>query len=293
MKSKISFMALLFFGVEHGFHEVLVGMDRIEEGLHVDLAFLARGVGIHLDAAAGGLLEVQGAGLDLRAVVEVQLLGDLLHRRVHEHRLVVQDDDRVDDVLQVAHLVRGDDEGGILGRVAGHGLAELRLGRDVQAVRGLVQIIVFRVAREREGDPRLLELAGGHRVHPLGGLDFQFREDVQEFVQVEGRPEDAVFLGEVNGLGVNGRDLVRQIELVGEEGGLAVERIAAVHENGSFLGLLQAAEKRQQGGLPHPVLAEESVDVAFGHLHGDVLQHLLGAVAESEVVDFNHIVCVY
>ena len=51
-------------------------MDRIEEGLHVDLAFLACGVGIHLDAAAGGLLEVQGAGLDLGAVVEVQLLGD-------------------------------------------------------------------------------------------------------------------------------------------------------------------------------------------------------------------------
>ena len=192
-------------------------MDRIEEGLHVDLAFLARGVGIHLDAAAGGLLEVQGAGLDFGAVVEVQLLGDLLHRRVHEHRLVVQDDDRVDDVLQVAHLVRGDDEGGVLGRVTGHGLAELRLGRDVQAVRGLIQIIVFRVACEREGDPGLLELAGGHRVHALRGLDLQFAQDGIELVQVEVRPEHAVLLREVNRLGVHGRNLVRQIELVGEE----------------------------------------------------------------------------
>ena len=160
--------------------------------------------------------------------------------------------------------MRGDDEGGILGRVAGHGLAELRLGRDVQAVRGLVQIIVFRVAREREGDPGLLELAGGHRVHALRRFDLQFAEDGVELVQVEVRPEHAVLLREVDGLGVHGSHLVRQIELVGEERRLAVERIAAVHEDGTLLGLLEPAQERQQGGLPHPVLAQESVDVALG-----------------------------
>ena len=170
---------------------------------------------------------------------------------------------------------------------------ELRLGRDVQAVRGLIQIIVFRVAREGEGDPGLLELAGGHGVHALRRLDLQLREDGVELVQVEVRPEDAVFLGEVNRLGVHGRNLVRQIELVGQERRLTVERIAAVHEDRTGLGLLEAAQEGQQGGLPHPVLTEESVDIAFGHLHRDVLQHHFGAVTERKIVDFDHIVCVY
>ena len=268
-------------------------MDRVEEGLHVDLALLTRGVGIHLDAAARGLLQEQGLGMELGTIVEEQLLGNRLHRGIHQHVPVVQDDDRVDDVLQVAHLMRGDDEGGVLGRIPCHGLPELRLGRDVQAVRGLVQIIVFRVACERESNPGLLELAGGHGVHALVGRHFQFGEDGGELLQVEARPEDAVFLGKGYRLGVHGSDLVRQIELVGEEGGLTVERIAAVHADGTFLGLLEATQERQQGGLPHPVLAEESVDVAFGHLHRDVLQHRLGAVTESEIVDFDHIDCVY
>ena len=189
--------------------------------------------------------------------------------------------------------MRGNDEGGILGRVAGHGLAELRLGRDIQAVRGLVQIIILRVARERKGDPGLLELAGGHRVHALARLDLQFTEDSGELLQFEVRPEHAVLLREVNRLGVHGSHLVRQIELVGEERRLAVERIAAVHEDSTLLGLLEPAQERQQGGLPHPVLAEESVDIAFGHLHRDVLQHRLGAVTETKIVNFDHIVCVY
>ena len=195
--------------------------------------------------------------------------------------------------MMFSRSVRGDDEGGILGRVAGHGLAELRLGRDVQAVRGLIQIIVFRVACEREGDPGLLELAGGHRVHALRGLDLQFAQDCIELVQVEVRPEHAALLREVNCLGVHGRNLVRQIELVGKERRLTVERIAAVHEDGTFLGLLEAAQEGEQGGLPHPVLTEESVDIAFGHLHRDVLQHHFGAVTERKIVDFDHIVCVY
>ena len=37
-----------------------MGMDGIEEGLYVDLGFLAGGVGIDLDAASGSLLEVEG-----------------------------------------------------------------------------------------------------------------------------------------------------------------------------------------------------------------------------------------
>ena len=102
-----------------------------------------------------------------------------------------------------------------------------------------------------------------------------------------------MLLREVDGLGVHGSHLVRQIELVGEERRLAVERIATVHEDGTLLGLLEPAQERQQGGLPHPVLAEESVDIAFGHLHRDVLQHRLGAVTETKIANFDHIVCVY
>lgn len=78
-----------------------------------------------------------------------------------------------------------------------------------------------------------------------------------------------------------GSDLVRQIELVGEEGGLTVERIVAVHADGSGLGLFQAAEQGQQGGLSHAVFSEKSVDIAFGHRQEDVFQHGMGPVAEA------------
>ncbi len=92
---------------------------------------------------------------------------------------------------------------------------------------------------------------------------------------------------------MDGDDLVRQIELVGEQRRFPVERIAAVHRDGPGLRFLEAAEQREECGLPHPILAQESVDIALGHLQGDVFQYALGAVTEGKVADFDHIVCVY
>ena len=49
-----------------------------------------------------------------------------------------------------------------------------------------------------------------------------------------------------------GSDLVRQIELVGEEGGLTVERIVAVHADGSGLGLFKPQSKVSRVVFPTP-----------------------------------------
>ncbi len=102
-----------------------------------------------------------------------------------------------------------------------------------------------------------------------------------------------MLLRKVDGAGMDGDDLVRQIELVREQRRLPVERIAAIHRDGPGLRLLEAAEQREERGLPHPVLSQESVDIALGHLQGDVFQYALGAVTEGKIADFDHIVCVY
>ena len=65
--------------------------------------------------------------MKLRAVVEVQFTCDFLHRGVQQNILTVKDYDRVDDVLQIPHLVGRDHDCGIIGSVFHNRAAELRL----------------------------------------------------------------------------------------------------------------------------------------------------------------------
>ena len=98
--------------------------------------------------------------MQLRAVVEVQSACDLLHRGVQQNVLAVKDHYRVDDVLQIAHLMGGDHDGGSLGSVLHDRAPELRLGRNVQTVGRLIHEYVLASTGQGEGDVDLLQLSG-------------------------------------------------------------------------------------------------------------------------------------
>ena len=81
-------------------------MHGIEEGLDVHAAFLpvARK---HLDEAARKLLAVEGFRMEGGSVIEIEFFGNLLDARVQKHILLVQNYNRVDDVLKVSDLMGG------------------------------------------------------------------------------------------------------------------------------------------------------------------------------------------
>ena len=112
---------------EHSFYEFFVLVYGIEQGLHVNLAFGAGGVGIHLDKSAGELLAVERCRVERGAVVEIEFARDFLHRGIQEDVALVKDDDGVDDVLEILHLMGGDDDDAIFAGEAHYGLAELCL----------------------------------------------------------------------------------------------------------------------------------------------------------------------
>ena len=65
--------------------------------------------------------------MELRAVVEIQLAGNLLETGIEQDILTVKNDDRVNDVLQVPYLVGGYDYRGVLTGVFHQCAPELRL----------------------------------------------------------------------------------------------------------------------------------------------------------------------
>ena len=278
---------------EEVFDEFLVLVDGVEEGFDVDLAVGLRRVGIDLDEAAGQLLGVEAFGVQGRAVVEVELVRDLLERGVEQDVLAVQDDDRVDDVLQVTHLVGGDHDGAVLGRVLHQGRAELGLGRDVQAVGRLVEVEVADAGGEGEGDIGLLELPGGHGVHLLGGVNLEFIQDGLEVGRGETGPELAGGAAPGEGLVIDGGHLVGEVVLVLEQDGLPFVGVVPVGGDRAGLGLLEAAEEGQQRCLADAVLAQQAVDPAGLEVHRDVAEDLLGAVTEGKFVDLYHNFVVY
>ena len=187
----------------------------------------------------------------------------------------------------------GNDNGRIFRRVLGNGLAELGLGRNVQAVGGFVHVIVAGPAGQGEGNPGLLELAGAHAVHLLLGIHLEFTQDFQEHLHVEAGPHAAGLAGEGYGLCLNRLDLVGQVELLGQQGRLPAERIALIYQDTPLLRLFEPAKKREQGGFTHTVFAQKPVDVSLTDVQTDVVQDGFGAVTEAEVLDLNHIFCVY
>ena len=90
-----------------------------------------------------------------------------------------------------------------------------------------------------------------------------------------------------------GRDFVWNVVEFLVKIGVSLERIVAVNVNATGVGLLEAAKKGQKGGLAHAVLSKKAVDPAFFKCHRNVFQYRFGTVAESQIVNFNHIFIVY
>ena len=89
------------------FDGFLVFHDGVEEHLDADLAVEAFGVAGHVDVAAGDHLAVERGVVLLHAVVEIEAVGDFAERGLEQHLVVVEDDDGVDEVFHILHLVGG------------------------------------------------------------------------------------------------------------------------------------------------------------------------------------------
>ena len=89
----------------------------IEKSLRIDLALQSFGIHQHLDEASGQLLGVERSLMQRISIVEIELFRDFLDSGVQQNVAAVEDDDRIDDVLEVADLVRGDDDGRIFGSI--------------------------------------------------------------------------------------------------------------------------------------------------------------------------------
>ena len=102
-----------------------------------------------------------------------------------------------------------------------------------------------------------------------------------------------MLLGEGDCLCIHGSHLVGKIELVGKKRRFTFERIASVYRDAPLLGLLETAKKSKECGFSHSVLSKKAVDIALRGLQGDVFQYRLRSVAESQIVNCDHIVRVY
>ena len=150
----------------------------------------------------------------------------------------------------------------------------------VKTVGRLVEVEEVYAAGEGEGDVGLLELAGGHGVHLLLRIDFEFLEDLAEGVGGEAGPELARGLAPGKGPVIHRSHLVGEVVLVLQEGGFAFVGVVPVGGDGAVLGLLEAAEQGQERGLSHAVFAQQAVDLAGLEVHRDAAEDLRFAVAE-------------
>ena len=90
---------------EEGFDCFLDLVYGVEESLDVDLAVFSSGVRIYLDETSRKLLGVKGVRIQSGAVVEEEFAADLVDGGVQQGILTVENDDRVNDVLEVPDLM--------------------------------------------------------------------------------------------------------------------------------------------------------------------------------------------
>ena len=98
---------------------------------------------------------------------------------------MVEDDDGVDEVLHVLHLVGGDDDGTLVGGMLGDDLTEERLRGDVEAVGRLVEEQVIGVEGQGGRDEAFLLLAKRHLGVFARGIHFHFLAEFKEEAFVE------------------------------------------------------------------------------------------------------------
>ena len=113
----------------------------VEERLQVDLRLLRAGVFAHHDPAAQCLVSVEHPGVKRFLALQPgrEPAGSLHHWLLEDDSALVEDDDGVDEVLHVAHLVGGDEDHLLRPAGTGKQLSELALRGDVQAIGRLVE----------------------------------------------------------------------------------------------------------------------------------------------------------
>ena len=102
---------------------------------------------------------------------------------------MVENDDGVDEVFHILHLVGGDDDGAVFRGMLGDDLTEEGLRGDVEAVGGFVKEQIVRIQSQSRGDEAFLLLAKrqlgefAHRVY--FHLLAEFMEKVLVVVGIE------------------------------------------------------------------------------------------------------------
>ena len=193
---------------------------------------------------------------------------------------MVEDDDGVDEVFHILHLVGGDDDGAVVVGVLGDDLTEEGLRGDVEAVGRLVEEQVVGVERQGRGDEALLLLAKRHLGVFARRVHIQLIAEFEEEALVVFGIELAEFLYIINRCALRDGEVLRnEVDLL-KSFGQAVEGCDAVHLAGAGGGLLQAADEFQQGGLPYSIFAQQPVDVTLLEAEADVFEDWLTLVAE-------------
>ena len=185
-----------------------------------------------------------------------------------------------------------DDEHAVVGHVACHHTAELRLRGDVESVGRLVHEQQPRSRGEGEAHEHLLLLPHRERVKFEGSGQFEVIQAAVEHLAAETgveRTVDAYVLVE---------GCVGQLKLLGhnehllEHLGAALARLYTVVGDGTFLRMQQSADEVKQCRFARAVLSQQSVYVVFLQLQAEVVEHLFGGacIVETDILNLYHIV---
>ena len=240
-----------------------------------------------------------GFGLDLRRLSEE---GEGLV--VFDEFSEVEEGGEVGDASGLFHVV-GDDDDGELVFELGHQLFDLE-GRDgIEGGAGFVHEEDLRAIGDGTGDAETLLLAAGkaegafvefvfHFI-PESGLTKAFFDDFVELTAVvaagDAEGEDDVF---VDGLGEGIVLLEDHADAFakGDDFDFGVVEAGAVESDIAAMAdavdeVVHPVEVAQEGGFAAAGGADESGDVIFGKGEVDVVEDLLGAIPEVEVVHFD------
>lgn len=208
------------------------------------------GKGAQVGLVDGALGQVEGDPSGARPGL------DLGGRAVGQQAAPVQDEHAVGDGIGLFEVVGGEEDGAALVGLFAHGGPERLAGGDVHAGGGFVQDDQVAVARRGEGEADALGLAAGELVHlavgDLGdaGAGEHVGDRVRPRVQVAGEPDQ-----------FGDRDLVHEAAALQHgahaSGGDRLARARAEHTDRAAVGVPEAEQQVQGGGLATPVRAEQ------------------------------------
>ena len=235
-------------------------------------------------------IEHVGIHLLWRAVFEGVLAADVLYGGVEQYRAAVEDEDMVQQLFHVVHLVGGDHDGALVGHVLGDDLAELCLRWNVQSVCRFVHQQVLGLGGHGEGYVGLLALA--HRQLAQVDVAVQFevvQATLEHFVGkmwIKGAVEAHVFRQPDAGH----LELLGHEEQLAQQLGLALVGCDIVTADRPLRGAQQTAEQVEQGRLARAVLAQQTIDAVFVQLEAEPVEDQLSLafVLETDVVYVNH-----